>query len=83
MKTQMWTFSILCLAVIFHLLTMSGWVVSSLTQPLQLATLMLMLTAITLLRKKKRKRKRASRTRKPAAEVNQLLERAEGGDSAR
>ena len=79
MKTQMWTSSILCLAVLLHLLVMSGWAEAALTQPLQLATLTLMLTAVLLLRKKKRKRKKAAR--KPPATVHEMLEKAEGGET--
>ncbi|QRG70004.1 hypothetical protein [Brevibacillus choshinensis] len=70
---------LLYMAVLFHLLGMSGWVVPSMTQPIQLATLGLLLTAIFVLRKKKRKTKR--RPRKPPAEVTAMLDRAEGGES--
>lgn len=66
-------------AVLFHLLGMSGWVVPSMAQPIQLATLGLLLTAIFVLRKKKRKTKR--RPRKPPVEVTAMLDRAEGGEA--
>ncbi|MDF2681057.1 MAG: hypothetical protein K0R47_2247 [Brevibacillus sp.] len=69
---------LLYLAVIFHLLGMSGWVVSTMAQPIQLATLALLMTAIFVLRKKKRKTKR--RPRKPPVEVTTMLDRAEGGE---
>lgn len=69
---------LLYLAVLFHLLGMSGWVAPSMSQPIQLATLGLMLTALFVLRKKKRKAKR--RPRKPPVEVAAMLERAEGGE---
>ncbi|MED1793734.1 hypothetical protein [Brevibacillus nitrificans] len=72
---------LLYLAVIFHLLGMSGWVVATMAQPIQLATLGLLLTAIFVLRKKKRKTKR--RPRKPPVEVTAMLERAEGGDTGK
>ena len=69
---------LLYMAVIFHLLGMSGWVVPRLSQPIQLATLGLMLTALIVLRKKKRKTKR--RPRKPPVEVEVMLDRAQEGD---
>lgn len=69
---------LLYMAVIFHLLGMSGWVVPRLSQPIQLATLGLMLTALLVLRKKKRKAKR--RPRKPPVEVEVMLDRAQEGD---
>lgn len=72
---------LLYLAVIFHLLGMSGWVVSTIAQPIQLATLGLLLTAIFVLRKKKRKVKR--RPRKPPVEVTAMLDRTEGGESGK
>ncbi|MGZ0053307.1 hypothetical protein [Brevibacillus gelatini] len=69
---------LLYLAVLLHLLGMSGWVQAKLSQPIQLATLAFMLTALFVLRKKKRKARR--RTRKPPAEVAVMLERAEEGE---
>jgi chromate transport protein ChrA len=76
-KKQNWASIILYLAVLFQLLGMSGWLDASLTQPVQLATLVLMLTAILTLRKKKRKRKKAAG--KPPAEVDLMLDRAQEG----
>lgn len=70
---------LLYLAVIFHLMGMSGWVAPSLAQPIQVATLGLMLTALFVLRKKKRKTKR--RPRKPPVEVDVMLNRAQEGDA--
>jgi hypothetical protein len=61
---------------------MSGWVVPEMVQPIQLATLGLMLAALVSLRKKKRRTKRRT-VRKPPAEANALVERAQEGDSAK
>lgn len=72
---------LLYLAVLFHLMGMSGWMVSSMGQPLQLATLGLMLTALFVLRKKKKKAKR--RPRKPPAEVGVMLDRAQEGEAGK
>ncbi len=73
---------LLYVAVLFHLLGMSGWVVPETVQPIQLATLGLMLAALVSLRKKKRRTKRRT-VRKPPAEANALVERAQEGDSAK
>ncbi|MGN7471166.1 hypothetical protein [Brevibacillus sp. SAFN-007a] len=69
---------LLYMAVLFHLLGMSGWVPAKLSSPIQLATLGLMLTSLFVLRKKKRKTRR--RPRKPPAEVAVMLERAGEGE---
>ncbi|MEK3743561.1 LPXTG cell wall anchor domain-containing protein [Brevibacillus sp. FSL K6-0770] len=69
---------LLYIAVLFHLLLMSGWVSAKMSQPIQLAMLALMLLALFVLRKKKRKTKR--RTRRPPAEVAALVDRAEEGE---
>lgn len=80
MKSQNLAVILIYMAVLFHLLAMSGWVKHEYLQPMQLATLAFMLTALFVLRKKKRKTKR--RPRKPPAEVGVLLDRAdEGKDS--
>lgn len=76
LKAQNLASILLYLAVFFHLLGMSGWVASTMAQPIQLAVLGLLLTALFVLRKKKRKAKR--RPRKPPVEVTEMLERAEG-----
>ncbi|WP_236841323.1 hypothetical protein [Brevibacillus formosus] len=67
----------LYIAVIFHLLGMSGWTSTKLAQPIELAILALMLLSIFVLRKKKRKKRRA---RRPAPEVAVMLEHAEEGE---
>lgn len=72
---------LLYMAVILHLLSMSGWVVAKLTQPIQLVILGFMLTALFVLRKKKRKTKR--RPRKPPAEVDVMLDRAQEGEAGK
>lgn len=72
---------LLYVAVIFHLLEMSGWVAPAMSQPIQLAILGLLLTAIFVLRKKKRKVKR--RPRKPPVEVSAMVDRAEGGETGK
>ncbi|GIO06773.1 hypothetical protein J31TS6_28010 [Brevibacillus reuszeri] len=69
---------LLYMAVILHLLSMSGWVAAKLTQPIQLVILGFMLTALFVLRKKKRKTKR--RPRKPPVEVDVMLDRAQEGE---
>lgn len=75
MKAQNLASILIYMAVLFHLIVMSGWVLPQMLQPLQLATLGLLLAALFVLRKKKRKTKR--RPRKTPAEVGQLLERSE------
>gem|GEM_PF-837176 len=75
MKAQNLASILIYMAVLFHLIVMSGWFHPEMLQPLQLASLGLMLAALFVLRKKKRKTKR--RPRKPPAEVGQLLERSE------
>jgi len=62
------------LTILFHLLIMSGWVNETLHQPIQLAILALLLTALFVLRKKKRKSKRGRRA--PKAEAQALAEQA-------
>lgn len=77
MKSQNLAVILIYMAVLFHLFAISGWVKTELLQPMQLATLAFMLTALFVLRKKKRKTKR--RPRKPPAEVGVLLDRADEG----
>ncbi|MBG9945998.1 hypothetical protein ABE237_04060 [Brevibacillus formosus] len=77
MKAQNLASSFLYIAVIFHLLGMSGWTSAKLAQPIELAILALMLLSIFILRKKKRKKRRA---RRPAPEVAVMLEHAEEGE---
>jgi Flp pilus assembly protein TadB len=76
-KSQNFAVILIYLAVIAHLLVLSGWVVTSMVQPLQLATLAFLLIALFAMRKKKRKSKK--RTRKPPAEVNEMVDRAADG----
>lgn len=77
MKAQNLASILLYLAVIFHLLGMSGWTSAKLAQPIELAILALMLTCIFILRKKKRKKRR---TRRRAPEVEVLLDHAGEGE---
>ncbi|WP_289136012.1 hypothetical protein [uncultured Brevibacillus sp.] len=72
---------LLYMAVILHLLSMSGWVTAKLTQPIQLVILGFMLTALIVLRKKKRKTKK--RTRKPPVEVDVMLDHAQEGEAGK
>ncbi|WP_433947654.1 hypothetical protein [Brevibacillus agri] len=81
MNVQNLALILLYMAVLFHLLGMSGWVQAKLSQPIQLATLGLMLAALFALRKKKRKTRR--RARKPPAEVAVMLDRAEEGEAGK
>lgn len=75
MKAQNLAVILIYMAVLSHLLAMSGWVKPDLLSAMHVATLAFMLTALFVLRKKKRKTKR--RPRKPPAEAAVLLERAE------
>lgn len=79
MKAQHLAVILIYLAVLFHLLAMSGWVDQAMQQPIQLAILALLLTTLFVLRQKKRKSKR--RRRMPPAEVQALADHAEGGES--
>lgn len=75
MKGQNLAAILLYAAVLFHLVGMSGWFAPSMTQPLALTTLVLMLTALLAIRKKKRRVKR--RPRKTPTEAATFLERAQ------
>ncbi|MGK5507934.1 hypothetical protein [Brevibacillus formosus] len=79
MKAQNLASIFLYIAVLFHLLGMSGWTSAKLAQPIELAILALMLLSIFVLRKKKRKKRRARRPA-PAPEVAVMLEHAEEGE---
>ncbi|MGG4494675.1 hypothetical protein [Brevibacillus reuszeri] len=81
MNTQSMAAILLYMAVILHLVGMSGWVVPKLSQSIELATLAFMLTALIALRKKKRKTKR--RPRKPPAEVEVMLDQAQEGEAGK
>ncbi|WP_312108448.1 hypothetical protein [Brevibacillus reuszeri] len=81
MNAQSMAAILLYMAVILHLVGMSGWVVPKLSQSIQLATLAFMLTALIALRKKKRKTKR--RPRKPPAEVEVMLDQAQEGETGK
>lgn len=81
MKAQSLANILLYLATICQLLWMSGWVVPKLVQPLQLATLALMLLTLFVLRQKKRKSKK--RKRKPPEQVAALVERAKEKESGK
>jgi hypothetical protein len=81
MKAQSLANILLYLATICQLLWMSGWVVPTLVQPLQLATLALMLFTLFVLRKKKRKARK--RSRKPPEQVAALVDRAKEEDSGK
>lgn len=79
MNSQHLASILLYIAVIFHLLGMSGWIVPTMEQPIELAILGLMLTALFALRKKKRKTKRKPRQR--PVEVDAMLDRSQEGDT--
>ncbi|GED66784.1 hypothetical protein BRE01_04860 [Brevibacillus reuszeri] len=81
MNAQSMAAILLYMAVILHLVGMSGWVVPKLSQSIELATLAFMLTALIALRKKKRKTKR--RPRKPPAEVEVMLDQAQEGEAGK
>lgn len=78
MKGQNLAAIFIYLAVLLHLLAMSGWLDQAMHQPFQLAILAFLLTALFALRKKKRKKKR--RPRRPSPEVQALVEHAQDGE---
>ncbi|WP_400163699.1 hypothetical protein ACAF76_011545 [Brevibacillus sp. TJ4] len=75
MKGQNLAVILMYVAVLLHLLTMSGWLNQAAHQPFQLGILACLLLALFALRKRKRKRKRRSRT--PSAQVQALVDHAQ------